>query len=87
MAGGTASVAAVAASTVTAVGSEDLSAVVGGDLGELEAGAGVGERRQVQLHDLGLHLVLFAEALNELKGQVAIVHGAPDGVQVISNGL
>jgi hypothetical protein len=87
MAGGTASVAAVAASTVTAVGSEDLSAVVGGDLGELEAGAGVGERRHVQLHDLGLHLVLFVEALNELKCQVAIVHGAPDGVQVISNGL
>jgi hypothetical protein len=50
-----------------------------GDLGELEARAGVRERGHGILENFGLQFVFVIETIDELKGEVAVIERTADG--------
>jgi hypothetical protein len=58
-----------------------------GDLGELEARAGVRERGHDILENFGLQFVFVTETVDELKGEVAVIDRMADGDQIISEAL
>jgi hypothetical protein len=56
-------------------------------LGTLEAGAGIRERRHGRLENFSLKLELITHAVNELEGEILVIHRATDGSEIISNPL
>jgi hypothetical protein len=64
---------------VRGVGLGAVDAHVG--LRQLEARGALCEGRQGGLENLPLQLVLFAETIDKLEGEVVIINRMPDGVQ------
>jgi hypothetical protein len=92
----TLSVAGLAASAclaaVTAMSDQDLRAngelpTVNGGLRELKTRAGICKGRQIVLENLCLQIELVTKPINELKGEILIIDGTTDGIEIISDGL
>jgi hypothetical protein len=60
---------------------------ISGDLGELEARAGVREHGHDILENFGLRLVFVTETVDELKGEVAVIDRMADSGQIVREAL